>query len=352
MAAEPRHPQLSMIANSGLQEDFITLAHGNGGRYMRELIDGLFARHLASDCLDTSVDAAVLPLNSAVGEIMVTTDGFTVEPLEFPGGNIGSLAVHGTINDLAVAGAVPMYLTLNAFIEEGMTVAQLDRIVSAMAFACRENGVKVAAGDTKVVRRGQGGGLYLATTGVGLKRSGVRLGLDRIQPGDRLVVSGPVGDHGTAVMLAREQFGLSGELKSDAASVLPITQPLLEFDGLRFMRDPTRGGIATVAQDIARASRGTVRLQETRIPVRDPVRAVCDMLGYDPYYLASEGCVVAVMAPDDADRGRDRLHQLGYRHAEVIGEVESGPLRVVLDTPIGGQRLLDELEDDPLPRIC
>lgn len=335
-----------------LQDAFITLAHGNGGRYMRELIDDLFARHLASDCLDTSVDAAMLPIESAAGELMVTTDGFTVEPLEFPGGNIGSLAVHGTVNDLAVAGAVPMYLTLNVFLEEGMAVAQLDRVVSAMAAACRDSGVKVAAGDTKVVRRGQGGGIYLATTGIGLKPCGVRLGTDGIRPGDQLLVSGPVGDHGTAVMLAREQFGLSGELKSDAASVLPITQTLLAFDGLRFMRDPTRGGVATVAHDIARACNATVRLRQSSIPVRDPVRAVCDMLGYDPYYLASEGCVVAVMAPDCAERARDCLRDGGFLHAEVIGALEAGPPRVVLETPIGGQRLLEELEDDPLPRIC
>jgi hydrogenase expression/formation protein HypE len=341
-----------MSSQPRLQDAFITLAHGNGGRYMRELIEELFAHHLASDCLDTSVDAAVLPFDSAVGDIMVTTDGFTVEPLEFPGGNIGSLAVHGTVNDLAVAGAVPLYLTLNAFIEEGLPLAVLERVLIAMGAACRDCGVKVAAGDTKVLRRGQGGGIYLATTGFGLKPRGVRLGLERIQPGDQLVVSGPVGDHGTAVMLAREQFGLSGELKSDAASVLPITGTLLEFDGLRFMRDPTRGGVATVAHDIARACGATVRLRQSSIPVRDPVRAVCDMLGYDPYYLASEGCVVAAMAADCAAQARDRLHDRGFRHAAVIGEVAAGTPRVVLETPIGGQRLLDELEDDPLPRIC
>lgn len=337
-----------------LQDNFITLAHGNGGRYMRELIEHLFARHLGNDCLDTGVDAARLPLDLDTDglELMATTDGFTVEPLEFPGGNIGSLAVHGTVNDLAVSGARPLYLTLNAFIEEGLEVALLERVLAAMAEACRDCGVKVVAGDTKVVRRGQGGGIYLATTGVGLRPARLRLGLDRVRAGDVLLVSGPVGDHGTAVMLAREQFGLRGDLQSDAASVLPVTQTLLELPGLRFMRDPTRGGIATVAHEMARAAASTVRLFEAKIPVRAPVRAVCEMLGYDPYFLACEGRVVAVLAPESAASALERLHGLGHAEAALVGEVQAGPGRVVLETRLGGERILEELEDDPLPRIC
>jgi hydrogenase expression/formation protein HypE len=341
-----------MSKETRLHAEFISLAHGNGGRLMRELIDDLFARHLANDCLDTSVDAASLVIDQAAGEILITTDGFTVEPLEFPGGNIGSLAVHGTVNDLAVSGATPLYLTLNAFIEEGLSVDVLDRVLTAMAAACRDCGVKVAAGDTKVVRRGQGGGLYLATTGVGLRSRHLRLGLNHVRPGDRLLISGPVGDHGTAVLLAREQFGLSGDLKSDAASVLPITRALCEVPGLRFMRDPTRGGIATVAHEIARAANTEVRLQASAIPVRPPVRGVCEMLGYDPYYLACEGRVLGVVAPESTDAALAALHSLGQREAAVIGNVQVGQPRVVLETPLGGQRLLEELEDDPLPRIC
>ena len=335
-----------------LQDDFIALAHGNGGRYMRELIDDLFARYLANDCLDTQVDAARLPVDPTGGELMVTTDGFTVEPLEFPGGNIGSLAVHGTVNDLAVSGATPLYLTLNAFIEEGLEVALLERVLSAMAQACRDCGVRVVAGDTKVLRRGQGGGIYLATTGIGVRPHNLLLGLNQVQPGDRILVSGPIGDHGTAVMLAREEFGLSGDLRSDAASVLPITQMLLEIPGLRFMRDPTRGGIATVAHEVARVSATTIRLWESRVPVRDPVRAVCSMLGYDPYYLACEGRVLAILAPDAAEAAASILHDHGHKNAAVIGEVQTGPARVVLETHLGGERILEELEDDPLPRIC
>ena len=202
-------------------------AHGNGGHYMRELIEELFARHLANPLLDTGVDAAHIPLGA--GEVMVTTDGFTVQPLEFPGGTIGSLAVHGTVNDLAVSGAVPHYLTLGAFIEEGLEIAQLERIVVSMAEAAREANVAVVAGDTKVVRRGEGGGLYLSTPESGCAPRELQLGMQHIRAGDAVLVSGPVGDHGIAVMLAREQFGLHGELRSDAASVLPLTQALCHW---------------------------------------------------------------------------------------------------------------------------
>ncbi|MBM4199808.1 MAG: hydrogenase expression/formation protein HypE [Gammaproteobacteria bacterium] len=331
---------------------FITVAHGNGGRLMRELIEQVFAPHLGNPELDTNADAVPLPVLPADGELLITTDGFTVEPLEFPGGDIGSLAVHGTVNDLAVSGATPLYMTLNAFIEEGMSLATLERLVRSMGEACRESAVRVVAGDTKVVGRGQGGGLYLATTGVGLRPHGVLLGLNQIRPGDRILVSGPVGDHGTAVLLAREQFGLSGELTSDAASVLPITRTLLGCPGLRFMRDPTRGGIATVAHEIARSAQALVRLWSERIPVRPAVRAVCDMLGYDPCYLACEGRVAAVFAPDRIDAAQAALRRLGHTHAAVIGEILPGRAHVVLQTPLGGERILEELEDDPLPRIC
>ncbi|MEW6314665.1 MAG: hydrogenase expression/formation protein HypE [Pseudomonadota bacterium] len=334
-------------------DQFITLAHGNGGRYMRELIEDVFARHLGNPLLDTQSDAAHIPLDA--GEVLVTTDGFTVQPLEFPGGSIGSLAVHGTVNDLAVCGATPLYLCLNAFIEEGFAFEQLDRIVAHLAQAAREAGVHVVAGDTKVVRRGEGGGLYLATTGVGLRPHGVELGTQHIRAGDALLVSGPVGDHGIAVMLAREQFGLRGDLRSDAASVLPFTQALLEIigSGLRFMRDPTRGGLATVAHEIARATSSSVRLHEPAIPVRDPVRSVCAMLGYDPLFLACEGRVVAVVDGAESERALAAWRALpGGEQAAVIGRVEAGRAQVVLETELGGQRLLDELEDDPLPRIC
>ncbi len=334
-----------------MQDTHISLAHGNGGRFMRELIDDLFARHLSGPGLDTRVDAASLQVDA--GELLFTTDGFTVQPLEFPGGDIGSLAVHGTGNDLAVAGGLPRYLSLNAFIEEGLEIALLDRVIASLARAARESGMSVVAGDTKVVRRGEGGGLYLATTGIGTRLPGPALSLARIQPGDRVLVSGPVGDHGIAVMLAREEFGLRGDLQSDAASVLPLTRAALACPGLRFMRDPTRGGLATVCHEICQATGLDLVLQEPVLPVRAPVRSVCEMLGYDPLYLACEGRVVAVVAPGEADALLEHWRALpSGTEAATIGTVGAGAGRLLLETDLGGRRILEELEDDPLPRIC
>jgi hydrogenase expression/formation protein HypE len=334
-----------------MDDTHISLAHGNGGHYMRKLIETLFARHLGNPLLDVQSDAARLP--AIDGDLMVTTDGFTVQPLEFPGGTIGSLAVHGTVNDLAVSGAVPHYLTLSAFIEEGFEIAQLERIVISLAQAAHDANVAVVAGDTKVVRRGEGGGLYLSTTGIGVRPRHLQLGIDQIRSGDAVLVSGPVGDHGIAVMLAREQFGLHGELRSDAASVLPLTQMLLPLSGLRFMRDPTRGGLATVMHEICRTTKLQVRLRQSSIPVREQVTAVCEILGYDPMYLACEGRVVAVVETSQAKDALARWQALPQgRDAAIIGSIKEGRAHVSLETELGGERLLEELEDDPLPRIC
>ncbi len=332
----------------------ISLAHGNGGRYMRELIESVFARHLSNPLLDIQADAVPLPdIRQGGGEVMFTTDGFTVQPLEFPGGDIGSLAVHGTVNDLSVAGAKPLYLSLNAFIEEGLEVALLDRVIASLARAAKEAGVQVACGDTKVVRRGEGGGLYLATTGVGVKDRDLKLGMDKIKPGDAILVSGPIGDHGIAVMFAREQFGLRGDLQSDCASVYPLTSALLGLPGLRFMRDPTRGGLAMIANEVARATGLGVRLMQPAIPIRPPVVSVCEMLGYDPLYLACEGRVVAVVSKENTDAALAAWKKLPHgKDAAIIGVVENSKPHVVLETELGGERVLEELEDDPLPRIC
>lgn len=333
-----------------MDDDRISLAHGNGGRFMRELIEQVFARRLSASNVDVQADA--VPIDLGNGEVMITTDGFTVQPLEFPGGDIGSLAVHGTVNDLAVAGARPMYLTLNAFIEEGFEIARLERIVASLNTAASEAGVKISAGDTKVVRRGEGGGIYLATTGVGVRLPGVRPSMSLIEDGDVMVVSGPVGDHGTAVMLAREEFGLRGDLISDAGPVMALTEPLLALDGLRFMRDPTRGGIASIGHEIAKATGFGVRFEAT-IPVREAVQSVCEMLGYDPYYLACEGRVLAIIDPDQVDAALALWRAIpAGKDAARVGRIAASQKRVIVETPLGGERFLEELEDDPLPRIC
>ncbi|NIP18173.1 MAG: hydrogenase expression/formation protein HypE [Xanthomonadales bacterium] len=335
-----------------IDDRYIGLAHGNGGRYMRELIAGVFARHLANPGLDTELDAAPMDL-AREGVPFITTDGFIVQPLEFPGGSIGSLAVNGTVNDLAVCGAVPKFLSLNAFIEEGLEVATLDRIVRDLAQAAETAGVAVLAGDTKVVPRGEGGGLYLATTGVGIRPRNCDYALERVQAGDRILVSGPVGDHGVCVMLSRGEFDISGDVVSDCASVLPLAAAAADVPGVRFMRDPTRGGLASVSCEVAASTGLTVRLREAAIPVRDPVGMVCEMLGYDPYYLACEGRVVAFVAADDSETLLAAWQGLeAGREAAIIGVVADDGDRVVLETELLGERILEDLEEDPLPRIC
>lgn len=334
----------------------ISLAHGNGGRYMRELIENVFARHLNNDSsdkahLDTDADAATIELPP--GKTLFTTDGFIVQPMEFPGGDIGSLAVHGTCNDLAVSGADPYFLTLNAFIEEGTSIELLERLVKSIARSAKECGVSIVAGDTKVLPRGQGGGVYFATAGIGVCPDEVTIKMSNIQAGDHILVSGPVGDHGVAVMLAREAFGMRGELESDAASVLPLTRAIRELDGLHFMRDPTRGGLATVCHEISIATDMQINLHGPSIPVRDPVQSVCEILGYDPLYLACEGRVVAVVAADAAEQILNIWKSLPQGEmAADVGTIEHGVARVQMETELGGSRILQELEDDPLPRIC
>lgn len=329
----------------------ITLAHGNGGHYMRQLIEEIFAAHLANPVLDAKADAVRLP--DTQGELLMSVDGFTVQPLEFPGGNIGSLAIHGTVNDLAVSGAVPRYLSLSAIIEEGLELATLERCIKSMADAAKEADVSIVCGDTKVVPRGEGSGLYFTTTGVGVRYKELELKISNIKSGDVILVSGSVGDHGTAIMLAREQFGLRGDIQSDSTSVIPLCQALYDLPGLHFMRDPTRGGLATVLHEINRGTSLGIRVQEPNIPLKDPVVSVCDMLGYDPMYLACEGRVVAVVEKDSAERALALWRNLPQgEDAKIIGRVVDDVSRVILETEIGGERVLQELEDDPLPRIC
>ncbi|MCW8963979.1 MAG: hydrogenase expression/formation protein HypE, partial [Gammaproteobacteria bacterium] len=334
-----------------LTDTHISLAHGNGGRYMRELIDGVFARFLATSAasdepMDTEADAVLL--KDIKGPIFTTVDGFAVHPIEFPGGNIGSLAVHGTVNDLSVAGAIPRYLTLSAILEEGLEIEVLERAVASLAKAASEANVRVVAGDTKVVPRGHGGGIYFSISGIGEIDPGLDLSMQNIQPGDKVIVSGTVGDHGAAVMLAREEFGLHGEVQSDCGSVLPLTSSLSGIEGVHFLRDPTRGGLATVTHEMARVTGHRMRLKEEAIPVNDAVSSICEILGYDPLYLACEGRCVAVVSADIADRVVQVWRDIeAGKGATIVGEVEEGHGDVLLQTPIGGERRLEELEDDP-----
>ncbi len=338
-----------------MNSDCILLAHGNGGRLTRELIDEVFVKNLKQPKLDTLNDSARLVLPNK--NIFMTTDNFTVQPLEFPGGNIGSLAIHGTVNDLMVSGARPLYLSASFIIEEGLTRDCLIRIVKAMADAARHANVEIVTGDTKVVPKGHGGGVYINTTGVGMLKEGCRLDVSRIAAGDHIIVSGPLGDHGIAVLLARDEFGLESELHSDSASVCSLADAIDDLDGVKFMRDPTRGGLVMVMHEIAHAASLCARLVESSIPFRDEVESVCSILGYDPYYLASEGRIVAVVSPDQSQEVVKRWKEceLG-KGAAIIGEML--PYRptqicpISLRTIIGGERFLDQLVDDPLPRIC
>lgn len=326
----------------------ILLAHGNGGRLMRELLETIVFPALGSS--ESPTDGSALAPDGRVP--VISSDSFTVQPLRFAGGDIGSLAVHGTLNDLAVSGAEPAALTLNLIIEEGFALAELRALLESAGAAARAAGVPIVGGDTKVVPRGQGSGLVLASTGLGWRAPDLNLDIRRVQAGDAVLVSGPVGDHGATVMMAREAFGLSSNLISDAASVLPLARLARDLPGLRFMRDPTRGGLATVLHEIAHASGIGAQLQETAIPIRPEVTGVCQLLGFNPLLLACEGRIVAIAAPETADALllRWRQHPLGAQAARIGTLVAGGTVSLV--TPLGGQRFIDELGEDPLPRIC
>ena len=329
----------------------ITLSHGNGGKYMRRLIEDVFSKYLDNEILNIETDAAVLPQDSR--QIMTSVDGFTVQPIIFPGGNIGSLCIHGTVNDLAVSGAIAKYLTLGVILEEGLSFETLELLVISMAETAKECGVGIVCGDTKVVPRGQGSEVYFTTTGIGYKASKVDYSTKLIQPGDKIIISGSIGDHGAAIMLAREQFGLSGNLKSDSASVLPLCQSLYELDGVRFMRDPTRGGIATILHELNQSTGYGMQMNEADAPLQDEVVTICEMLGYEPYYLANEGRVVAVVDPTVVDQIISQWTKIpGGEQATIIGEVVESHQQVVLKTELGGERIIHELSENPLPRIC
>ena len=341
-------------ARARVKEERITLAHGSGGKATHTLIEAIFLDAFRNPLLEPMEDAARLSM--AGGRIALTTDSYVVSPLFFPGGDIGDLAINGTVNDLAVSGATPMYLSAGFILEEGFPVADLQHIVASMRAAAEVAGVQVVTGDTKVVQRGKADCCYINTAGVGVVPDGLDLGVVNAKPGDAVLVSGPIGDHGVTVMLARGELDIDTDLTSDTAAVNGLVADLLVAvpGGVRAMRDATRGGVATILNEIAKAANVSVVVAEDDIPVRAEVRGASELLGIDPLYVACEGRIVAVVDGAMADAALDAMHDnpLG-REATIIGRIGDDPPGIVLlRTAFGGTRIVDMLVGDPLPRIC
>ena len=336
------------------RDECITMAHGAGGKSSQSLIEGLLLPALENDALASLGDAATLTLNGT--NLAVSTDSFVVKPIRFPGGSIGQLAVNGTVNDLAVSGARALALTLSLVLEEGLDADELRAEVEAVAQAAERVGVRVVAGDTKVVEHGHADRMYICTTGVGVLDPRARLSPAALAPGDRVLVSGPVGAHGMAVMLARDGFEIDAPIVSDTASLWPAVDALLEAAGadVHCMRDATRGGVASALNELARASGVAALVRETDVPVEPAVAAAAELLGIDPLYVANEGRLVAFVAPESAPAALEALRGVpGCEAATEIGEVQAQPTGMVLvETAFGGRRVMDLLAGDPLPRIC
>jgi hydrogenase expression/formation protein HypE len=336
-----------------LKEERITLSHGSGGKATQTLIEAVFLEAFSNPLLAPLEDGAVLAANG--GRLAFTTDSYVVSPLFFPGGDIGDLAVNGTVNDLAVSGARPLWLSAGFILEEGFPVADLERIVASMAAAAERAGVQIVTGDTKVVQRGKADGCYVNPAGVGVIERPVELGVATARPGDAVIVSGPIGEHGITIMLARGELDIEAEVSSDTAPLNGLVERLLDAaPGVRGLRDATRGGVATICNEVARSAGVAVVVDEEAVPVRPEVRGACELLGIDPLYVACEGRLVAVVDGDQADAalGALRSHPLG-EGAAVIGRVKDDPPGLVLlKTSFGGTRIVDLLVGDPLPRIC
>jgi hydrogenase expression/formation protein HypE len=336
-----------------LREERITMAHGAGGRATRTLVDALFLQAFRNPLLEPLEDQAVFSLNGS--RIAVTTDSFVVSPLFFPGGDIGDLAVNGTINDLAVAGARALYLTAGFILEEGFPTSDLKRIAGSMARAATAAGVSIVTGDTKVVERGKADGCFINTTGIGVIERDVSLGAANVRPGDAVLVSGPIGDHGITILLARGELDLVSELASDTAPLSVLVNGVLESTaGVHCLRDATRGGVATILNEIAMAAGVSVVIDEDAVPMRDEVRGACEILGIDPLYVACEGRLVAFVSAEAAEPALRAMHAHPVgQGAAMVGKVKDDPPGLVLlKTQFGGTRILDMLVGDPLPRIC
>ncbi|MEP6691918.1 MAG: hydrogenase expression/formation protein HypE [Gemmatimonadaceae bacterium] len=336
-----------------LKDERVTLSHGAGGKASHQLLEGLIFPALASGALLGQDDAAVLAVDGV--RLAFTTDSYVVSPIFFPGGDIGSLAVHGTVNDLAMQGARPLALSVALVLEEGFETAELRRVLESMAAAARASGVEIVTGDTKVVPRGKADRIFITTSGVGVVGADVHLSMRNARAGDRVLVSGAIGDHGMAVMLAREALELESEIRSDSAPLSELVSVLLAAaPGTRALKDPTRGGVATALIEIAEQAGVGIAIDEERVPVHDAVRGACEILGLDPMHIANEGKLIAIVPPDEAGAALAamRAHSLGTE-AAIVGEVTNEhDGMVIVRTGVGGSRVLDMLVGDPLPRIC
>ena len=327
----------------------IEIGHGSGGRLTRDLIRNIFLKYINSEELKPLEDAATINLRHPMTAF--TTDSYVIRPLFFPGGDIGKLSVCGTVNDLVVSGAVPRYISLGFIIEEGFSIDSLEQIVKSIGQAAQDAGIKIATGDTKVVEKNKCDGIYINTTGVGEIVKALQL--SDVSDRDSVILTGTIGDHGTAIALARDEFSIEAAVRSDCASLNELITPLFEIDGLRWMRDPTRGGAATVLAELSEVTGLGVEVFEDRVPVREDVRFISDMLGYDPLYLANEGKAVIITSNESTNRVLEILkrHPLG-KDSAMIGRISSKFKGVRLKTRIGGERVIDMLEEDTLPRIC
>ena len=333
--------------------DTILLGHGSGGTLSAQLLHDIFLPAFNNAALSQLNDQAILEINDS--KIAITTDSFVVQPLFFPGGDIGSLAVHGTVNDLAMAGAQPLFLSAAFILEEGLPIAVLRRVVDSMQRAAKAAGVQIVTGDTKVVEKGKGDGLFINTTGIGLVPTGLALSADRVQPADRVLLSGSIGEHGIAILAQREGLEFESAIASDTAALHTLVAKMLSSGAsIRCMRDPTRGGLSSALNEIAAKARVGIELDESAIPVRQEVQGACEMLGLDPLYVANEGKLLAIVEAASAKNvlAAMREHPLG-RHAQMIGSVsEKHPGLVIMKTTLGTSRVVDMLAGDQLPRIC
>ena len=336
-----------------LENGLVEMTHGGGGRAMVQLIEELFATAFDNAILAQMNDQGLFEVDA--GRMVIATDSHVVTPLFFPGGDIGSLSVHGTINDIAMAGAKPLYLAAGFVLEEGLPLADLQRIVDSMAKAAKDAGVPIITGDTKVVERGKGDGVFISTTGIGIVPAGVNISGNRAKPGDKILLSGPIGDHGVAIMSKRENLTFATSIKSDSCALHELVANLVSaVPDIHVMRDPTRGGLATTLNEIALQSAVGMQIYESKIPIRDEVKAACEFLGLDPLYVANEGKLVAICSESDADLllTTMRSHPLGADSA-IIGEVvEDANYFVQMQTAFGGNRVVDWLTGEQLPRIC